>query len=105
MQVAISETRAKRGFVTDPLKLHLLRSEEVGEVASELKRLWSESYGDFNRDRLKEEVADVFVLLAALATRFHIDIEQAVREKFFQKDDTRDWKSAIDWSHTLCSCR
>ena len=31
--------RAERGFVTDPLKLHVLLAEEVGEIAAELKRL------------------------------------------------------------------
>ena len=96
LQKTISKTRAERGFVTDPVKLHLLLSEEIGEIASELKRLWSKNYGDFNRDRLKEEIADAFVLLAALATQFDIDIEESVVEKFFQKDSTRKWKSALE---------
>ena len=96
LQKAISRTRAARGFVTDPVKLHVLLSEEIGEIASEIKRLWSKNYDDFSRDRLKEEIADVLVLLAALAAEFDIDIEQAVVEKFFQKDGTREWKSAIE---------
>ena len=96
LQKAISRTRADRGFVTDPVKLHVLLSEEIGEIASEIKRLWSKNYDDFSRDRLKEEIADVLVLLAALAAEFDIDIEQAVVEKFFQKDGTREWKSAIE---------
>lgn len=37
----IVEKRAERGFVTDPLKIHLLLTEEVGEIAGELKRSWS----------------------------------------------------------------
>ena len=94
LQKTISRARAERGFVTDPVKIHVLLSEESGEIASEIKRLWSKNYGDFNRDHLQEEIADVFVLLAALATQFDIDIEEAVVEKFFQKDSTRDWKSA-----------
>ena len=84
LQKAISRTRADRGFVTDPVKLHVLLSEEIGEIASEIKRLWSKNYGDFDRDRLKDEIADVLVLLAALAAEFDIDIEEAVVEKFFQ---------------------
>ena len=96
LQKAISKTRADRGFVTYPVKLQVLLSEEIGEIASEIKRLWSKNYGDFNRDRLKEEIADVLVLLAALADEFDIDIEEAVVEKFFQKDGTREWKSAIE---------
>jgi NTP pyrophosphatase (non-canonical NTP hydrolase) len=96
LQKTISRTRAERGFVTDPVKIHVLLSEEIGEIASEIKRLWSKNYDDFNRDRLKEEIADVFVLLAALATQFDIDIEEAVVEKFFQRDSAREWKSAIE---------
>ncbi len=95
LQRAISETRAERGFVTDPVKIHVLLTEEVGEIASEIKRLWSVNYGDFNRDRLQEEIADAFVLLVALATQFDIDIEKAVAGKFFQKDGMREWKSAV----------
>ena len=92
LQKAISTTRAERGFVTDPVKIHLLLSEEIGEIASALKRLWSKNYGEFDRDQLREEIADVFVLLAALATEFDIDIEDAVVDKFFQRDSTREWK-------------
>ena len=94
LQKAISVTRAERGFVTDPVKLQVLLTEEVGEIAAEIKKLWSVNYDDFNRDRLQEEIADVFVLLAALATRFDIDIEEAVTTKFFGKDGAREWKSA-----------
>ena len=94
LQNAISKTRAERGFVTDPVKLQVLLTEEVGEITAEIKKLWSVNYDDFNRDRLQEEIADVFVLLAALATRFDIDIEEAVTTKFFGKDGAREWKSA-----------
>ncbi len=95
LQKAISETRAERGFVTDPVKIHLLLSEEVGEIASALKRLWSVNYGAFKRDHLQEEIADAFVLLAALATQFDIDMEEALVDKFFRKDGVREWKSAV----------
>ena len=95
LQKAITKTRADRGFVNDPTQLHVLLSEEVGEIASEIKTLWSKNYDDFSQDRLKEEIADAFVLLSALAAEFDIDIEQGVVEKFFQKDGRRNWKSAI----------
>jgi hypothetical protein len=36
------------------------------------------------------------VSLVALADQFDIDIEQAVVEKFFEKDGLRKWKSAIE---------
>ena len=37
LQRAITKKRAERGFVTDPTKIHVLLSEEVGEIASEIK--------------------------------------------------------------------
>ena len=57
LQSAISKTRAERGFVTDPVKLQVLLTEEVGEIAAEIKKLWSVNYDDFDRDRLQEEIA------------------------------------------------
>lgn len=96
LQKAISIERVNRGFVTDPVKLQLLLSEEIGEMASEIKKLWSKNYAEFDRRRLEDEIADVFVLLAAMAEKFDIDIEKAVAEKFFQEDGLREWKSAIE---------
>ena len=63
LQKTIAETRTKRGFVTDPLKIHLMLTEEIGEIAAELKPLWSKNYDNFDPDRLQEEIADAFVLL------------------------------------------
>ena len=93
LQHAISEIRAQRGFFTDPVKIMVHLTEEIGEVASQIRRLWSTNSNDFDRNRLEEEIADVFVLLTALANRFDIDIEQAVVRKFFRKDSTRTWES------------
>ena len=93
LQKTIAETRAKRGFVTDPLKILLMLTEEIGEIAAELKPPWSKNYDDFNPARLQEEIADAFVLLSALATRFNIDLETAVTQKFFQKESLRPWQS------------
>ena len=94
IQARIAEVRAERGFVTDPLKIHLMITEEVGEVASELKRLWSKNYDGFDKTRLADELSDVFVLLCALATKFDIDLEAALQSKFFGKDAERKWNSA-----------
>ena len=96
LQALITETRARRGFVTNPVKILVLLTEEIGEVASEIKRSWSDNYGEFDRHALKDEIADVFVLLAAPATRFDIDLETAVVEKFLDKDGIRKWKTAVE---------
>jgi NTP pyrophosphatase (non-canonical NTP hydrolase) len=94
LQTKIVAERRDRGFVTDPLKLHVLLTEEVGEVAGELKRLWSSNYPEFDRARLADEVADVFCALVALANEFDIDIEAAVEYKFFVGDRQRTWVTA-----------
>ena len=47
LQREISQIRSERGFVMDPIKILVLLTEEVGEMASELKRLWSKNYGAF----------------------------------------------------------
>ena len=94
LQKRIARERENRGFVMDPVKLAVLLSEEVGEIASEIKRLWSKNYDHFCADRLEEEIADAFVVLAALANQFDIDMEEAIERKFFHKDAQREWKSA-----------
>ena len=40
LQQATAEIRAQRGFVTDPVKIHLLLTEEIGEIASQIKGPW-----------------------------------------------------------------
>jgi len=94
LQAEISEIRKQRGFVTDPIKIQLLLTEEVGEVSAELKRLWSKNYDEFSSERIANEISDVFVLLSALASEFDIDLESAVRKKFMKSDSKRAWASA-----------
>ena len=96
IQSRICEKRKDRGFVDDPLKIQLLLMEEVGEISSELKRLWSKNYDEFDTSRLANEISDTFVLLTALASHFEIDLEQAVERKFFNADDKRTWASKPD---------
>ncbi len=94
LQAAIEATRRNRGFTTDPIRVLTLLVEEVGEVAAELKKTWSANYDDMVVEELADELADVFVLLSALASRHDIDLEQAVTSKFFQADATRSWATA-----------
>ncbi|TCS38968.1 hypothetical protein [Reinekea marinisedimentorum] len=94
LQERINQTRKQRGFVTDPLKIQILLTEEVGEISAELKRLWSKNYEAFSKERIANEIADTFVLLTALANEFEIDLESAVEAKFFQADSKRKWATA-----------
>lgn len=89
LQRKISDIRAQRGFFTDPLKIMIHLTEEIGEVASQVRRTWSVNPDDFDQSQLEDEIAEVFVILTALANQFDIDIEQAVVKKFFESDSNR----------------
>jgi len=94
LQALIEAVRAERGFTTDPVRVLTLLVEEVGEVAAELKKTWSANYPAMEVKDLADELADVFVLVSALASAHDIDIEQAVVRKFIEADATRSWPSA-----------
>ncbi len=96
LQELIATTRAERGFTTDPVRLLCLLTEEVGEIAGELKKTWSPNYADLVVTDLADEIADVYVLLNALASHYSIDVETAVRSKFLDQDGKRGWASALD---------
>ena len=94
LQALITSTREARGFTTDPLELYALLNEEIGEIARELKKIWSPNYDGFDPSGLGDEVADSIVLLCALASAFDVDVESAVRAKFLEQDAQRRWPSA-----------
>jgi NTP pyrophosphatase (non-canonical NTP hydrolase) len=94
IQSLVGKIRQERGFTMEPLRIFALLTEEVGEVAGELKRTWSPNYEAFSKKDLGDELADVLVCLLALANQFDIDVEEALREKLLQKDSQRTWKSA-----------
>ena len=94
LQRLIVQTRASRGFTTEPVQILTLLVEEVGEIASELKKTWSPNYSELVVSELGDEIADVFVLLGALASSFDIDIDEAVTRKFIESDSRRPWKTA-----------
>ena len=94
LQRAIETTRAERGFTTDPVRLLCLLVEEVGEVAAEVKKTWSDNYPDPSDEDLADELADVFVVLSALASAFDVDLHDAVQSKFFDSDSRRVWATS-----------
>jgi NTP pyrophosphatase (non-canonical NTP hydrolase) len=94
LQTLVHEVRQARGFTMEPLQIFALLNEEIGEVATELKRTWSPNYDGFTKDALADEMADVLVCLLALANQFDIDLEQALVTKLVKKDSRREWKSA-----------
>lgn len=95
LQRRVAEQRSARGFTSDPVRLMVLMTEELGEIAAEIKRTWSVNYPDLEVGRLADEVADLFVLLSDLASLHRIDLASAVEDKFFTRDARRVWPSAV----------
>ena len=94
LQDLVGKIRQQRGFTMDPLKIFILLNEEIGEVAAELKRIWSPNYETFSKAELEDELADVLICLLALANQFQINLEEVLIEKLVNKDGQREWKSA-----------
>jgi len=100
LQERVHEARITRGFSMEPAQMIAMLAEEVREVARTLKPAWSNKYGNLSKENLSNELADALVCVLALGSRFEIDLERAVEEKFFKSDAKRDRKSEL-WS--LCS--
>ena len=94
LQDLVGKIRRERGFTMEPLRVFTLLTEEIGEVARELKRTWSPNYQAFSKEDLEDEIADVLVCVLALANQFEIDVEKALTKKLLDKDGRRHWKSA-----------
>lgn len=58
--------------------IHL--TEELGEIARQVYN-GSHKRGNFDRENLADEMADVFILLSRLAVVYNIDIEDAINLK------------------------
>ena len=94
LQQLTKKIRKERGFTMDPIRIFALLTEEVGEVARELKRTWSKNYDPFSKEDLQDELSDVLVCVLALANQYDINLEAALMEKLVDKDSRREWKSA-----------
>jgi len=70
----------------------ILLMEEVGEVAQQMKRLWSPNYDIYTKDKLAEELADVQFILLGLSDLLGIKLADALDKKTKQ-DAERKWKS------------
>lgn len=57
-------------------------------MSSELRELFNG--GVVNVNGLADELADVFVYLSALASKFDIDLSEAVEKKFFTEAEERN---------------
>lgn len=87
-QRRIREIVEEKGWTTDPNEIFVLFTEEVGELAKELRRRWK--YGEEGKDKAAAELADVFMYLMDLANHFGVDLDDAVRKKI-AVNDGREW--------------
>jgi NTP pyrophosphatase (non-canonical NTP hydrolase) len=94
IQAYVAEMEDERGFAdTTVLQKCLLLGEEVGELFKSVRkthagmRLATPGY----EARPGEELADILILMCAIANRLDIDLEQAFREKEKRNDD-RVWR-------------
>lgn len=85
--VHVEAKRLERGFEDTPERLMILLTEEVGEIATELRKSWQQ-LGDARR--MGAEIIDALTYLFRLAGCFRIDLEAAVTEKERRNAD-RSW--------------
>jgi NTP pyrophosphatase (non-canonical NTP hydrolase) len=97
---------SSKGFDPDLFFNYILLTEEVGEVASELIKIWGETKQlagdgrssseahqlalDKHRPRLRSELADLLAYTLKLANYANIDLEKAYLEKM-RKNIGREW--------------
>ncbi|HEU5186913.1 MAG TPA: hypothetical protein VFT87_00250 [Candidatus Saccharimonadales bacterium] len=85
IQKYVRAMEQERGFTNHPVELQcLLLAEEVGELFKCIRKSHSALGIDANKTYDFDpagEVADVLILLTAIANRLSIDMEQAFRNK------------------------
>jgi len=83
----------QRGFnLTDPSKKLVMLLEEAGELAKATRKIAGLKFTDTTaQTNVREELADVQIVLLGLASMLDIDMFEAVQEKE-GKNRTRDWK-------------
>jgi len=83
----VEAKRAERGFTDTPERLAMLLAEELGEIATELRKSWK---GRAEPARVGDEIIDALTYLLRLAHAFQVDLEAAVRTKEAQNAQ-RTW--------------
>lgn len=94
-QAYIEKMKKLRGFnTTDPILEMLFLTEEIGEVATIVRRTSQQGHFDINKIKdldISTELADVFMFLLSLCNMYGVDLEEAFRKKE-EKNKTRIWK-------------
>jgi NTP pyrophosphatase (non-canonical NTP hydrolase) len=74
----VEAKRRERAFEDTPERLLILLTEQVGEIATELRKGWK---GQGDSGALGEDLIDALIYLFRLAGSCRIDLEEAVRAK------------------------
>lgn len=85
IQAYVKDLEKTRGFEKnnlDPIKTALQLTEEVGELCKAIrKRERIRVARDSHVSDVAEELADVLIFTAAIANRYKVDLETALRDK------------------------
>ncbi len=82
VQNYVVELEKERGFSKNTINKEILLGEEVGELFKALrKKVKIKDDHDSEFGSVDEELADIIVHLCAIANRFDIDLENAIRNK------------------------
>jgi NTP pyrophosphatase (non-canonical NTP hydrolase) len=92
-QSYVKELERERGFSEQtPIEKCLLLGEEIGELFKAVRKanhLAIDPTSEFGS--IADELADVFIYVAAIANRYDIDLETALRAKE-AKNHQRTWR-------------
>ena len=95
LQTYVDEMVNVRGFADEtPQDCLLLLTEELGELAKEVRKNHTQIKNDIAKTSshsLEGEMADVLMMLLALARTLDIDVLQAFKEKELE-NCTRNWE-------------
>ena len=84
IQKDITKMTQVNGFNNTPLELFCYLTEEVGELAKEIRKTEKNMDMDIKKNYescLKHEIADVFIYLLAICNSYNIDLLDAFKDK------------------------
>ncbi len=84
IQKYITKMMEVNGFNNTPLELLCYLTEEVGELAKEIRKNESNMEMDINKkysSNIKDELADVFIYVLTIANKYNIDLLDALKRK------------------------
>lgn len=92
-QEYVEQLEKERGFSKDGvLQKCLLLGEEVGELFKAIRKQENLKLDSNSRMyEVKEELADIIIYLCSIANRYHINLEEAFRDKE-ETNKKRSWE-------------